>query len=294
MRRLILLVGILLCFSAFLVAKEVPYLGGRVNDTAGILSPEAREELEKKLQSIEEKSGAQVVVLTVDSLDDEALEDYAFKVASTWKLGQKGMDNGLLILIAKAERRIRIEVGYGLEGVIPDARAKQIIDGIMTPAFKEGDFDRGISDAVDVIGGLIRGEQVEIPQTGNTPAQDLMARVMTGLIFFVVIGVFSVQAVFGKGGGVWFLYFFLMPFYGVFPLVIFGVWGILLFIGWVVGFPILRRMTWHTDWGREFRSTHPGLISFAHTSSSGGGGSSFGGFSGGGGSFGGGGASGGW
>lgn len=292
MRRKILLLGVLLLSVGLLSAKDVPYLGGRVNDTAGMLDPATREDLEKKLESLEEETGAQVVILTVESLDGEVLEDYAIKVASTWKLGQKGQDNGLLMLIAKQERRIRIEVGYGLEGVIPDARAKQIIDGIMTPAFKKGDFDGGVTQAVGALAALIRGEAVEIPKGGASAGTPIFARLMTGLIFFLVIGIFSVQAIFGKGGGGWFLYFFLMPFYGTFPFVIFGPWGGgLLLILWIVGFPILRIMTWHSNWGRSFRSSHAGLIHFASTSGSSGGG---GGFSGGGGSFGGGGASGGW
>ncbi len=291
MRRKILLLGVLLLSFGLVSAKDVPYLGGRVNDTAGMLDPATREDLEKKLESLEGETGAQVVILTVESLDGEVLEDYAIKVASTWKLGQKGQDNGLLMLIAKQERRIRIEVGYGLEGVIPDARAKQIIDGIMTPAFKKGDFSGGVSGAVETIGRLIRGEAVEIPKGGATPGQAIFARLMAGLIFFFVIGIFSIQAIFGKGVGAWFLYFFLMPFYGVFPFAIFGVWGGLLFLSWIIGFPILRRMTWHSNWGRRFRETHTGLVHFATTSGSSGGG---GGFSGGGGSFGGGGASGGW
>lgn len=291
MRRSILLPCILLLSIGVLGAKEVPYLGGRVNDLAGMLDQPTRDKLEKDLENLEKETGAQVVVLCVDSLEGEVLEDYALRVASTWKLGQKGKDNGALVLIAKAERRIRIEVGYGLEGVLPDARAKQIIDGIMRPAFKKGDFSGGVSRATEAIGGLIRGENVEIPTGKATQPQPLIARLMMALIFFGVVGVFSVQAVFGKGGGGWFLYLFLMPFYGMFPVVIFGPWGGLLFIFWIVGFPILRSMTWHSGWGRHFRSSHPGLITFAASSSSSSGG---GGFSGGGGSFGGGGASGGW
>jgi len=291
MRRFLYLAVVFLLAVTTLGAKDVPYLGGRVNDTAGMLDQATRQKLEEKLEALEKDTGAQVAVLTVDSLEGEALEDYALKVASTWKLGQKGQDNGLLMLIAKQERRIRIEVGYGLEGTIPDARAKQIIDGIMTPAFKRGDFSAGVDQAVDAVSGLIRGEAVEIPEGGPTLGEALSARLMTGLIFFVVIGIFSIQAVFGKGGGAWFLYFFLMPFYGTFPMAIFGPWGLALLILWIAGFPVLRIMTWHSGWGRNFRTTHAGLIHFASTSGSSSGG---GGFSGGGGSFGGGGASGGW
>lgn len=176
---------------------------------------------------------------------------------------------------------------------MPDALAKRIIDGIMTPRFREGDFAAGIEEAAGSLAGLIRGEAVELPDdtTELSGFETVIAMVMAGGIFFIVVGTFSVVAVFQKGGQAWFIYFFLMPFYLLFPMGIFGLWGLIFPPLWIIGFPIMRRMTWHTDWGRGFRSAHPGWIKFASSSgrSSGGGG-----FSGGGGSFGGGGASGGW
>lgn len=273
------------------IAKEVPYLGGQVNDLAGMIEDDSQAQMETALEQLETDTGSQLVVLTVPNLEGAVLEDYALKVASTWKLGRKGEDDGVLLLVAKEERRIRIEVGYGLEGAIPDVKAKRIIDGLMTPRFREGDFTGGITEATAALGGLIRGEAVELPESGLVSGSEpLLGRIFTGLIFFVVIGTFSITALFGKGGQSWLLYLFLMPFYGTFPLVIFGKFGLVLLAGWIIGFPILRIMTWHSGWGRSFRSSHPGWTTFATSSGS----SSGGGFSGGGGSFGGGGASGGW
>lgn len=276
-----------------LAAMEVPYLGGRVNDLASMMSEGDEVRVEQTLAQLERDTGAQMVVLTVPSLEGEVLEDYALRVAETWKLGRADQDDGILILVARDERRIRIEVGYGLEGTVPDALAKRIIDGIMTPRFREGDFAAGIEEAVGALSSLIRGEAVELPDgaTELTGFEAVIASVIAGSIFFIVVGTFSVVALFTKGGQAWFIYLFLMPFYMLFPIGIFGPWGLIFAPLWIVGFPILRRLTWRTDWGRSFRSAHPGWVSFASSSgrSSGGGG-----FSGGGGSFGGGGASGGW
>ena len=276
-------------------ALEVPYLGGRINDLAGMIDAETRQQLETRLEQLEKDTGAQVAILILPSLEGEVLEDFALKVAETWQLGRKDIDDGVLILVAEAERKIRIEVGYGLEGAIPDVTAKRIIDGLMTPRFREGDFSGGISAAVDALDKLIRGEAVDLPEPGSgTQDVPLAAQIMGMGIFTIVVGLFSFIALFGKGGQSWFLYFFLMPFYGAFPTAFLGPKGLILFVIWVVGFPIVRIMTWHTDWGRSFRTTHPGLITAATSSGSGSGGFSSGGFSGGGGSFGGGGASGGW
>ena len=275
------------------LAKEVPYLGGRVNDLAGMIDDGPETFLETVLEQLETDTGCQLVILTVPNLEGAVLEDYALEVASTWQLGREGVDDGVLVLVAKEERRIRIEVGYGLEGAIPDVTAKRIIDGLMTPQFREGDFSGGITEATDTLAALIRGEAVDLPDGETYQHFDdapLSAKLMAISIFVIVIGVFSFTAIFGQGGQAWFLYLFLMPFYAAFPAAFFGKYGLILLAAWVIGFPVFRIMTWHSGWGRSFRSSHPGWTTFATSS----GGSSGGGFSGGGGSFGGGGASGGW
>ena len=277
------------------IAKEVPYLGGRVNDLAGMIDDSSQAQMETALEQLETDTGSQLVVLTVPNLEGAVLEDYALEIASTWKLGREGVDDGVLLLVAQEERRIRIEVGYGLEGAIPDVTAKRIIDGLMTPRFREGDFTGGITEATNALGGLIRGEAVDLPEgetSQNFGDAPLSSQLMAMSIFVIVIGVFSFTAIFGKGGQGWFLYLFLMPFYGAFPTAFFGKYGLILLVAWIIGFPILRILTWHSGWGRSFRTAYPTWTRFG--SSGGGGGFSGGGFSGGGGSFGGGGASGGW
>jgi uncharacterized protein len=139
-------------------AKEVPYLSGRVIDEAGMLSRATEERLMRALQELEQNTGAQVVVLTVESLDGDLLEDYSHRVAETWALGQKGQDNGALFLIAKAERRMRIEVGYGLEGTLPDALAGRILNDIVTAHFRRSDFDRGVEAGVEAIVAVLGGD----------------------------------------------------------------------------------------------------------------------------------------
>lgn len=279
------------------VALEVPYLSGRVNDLADMIDDGAEQRLESRLEALETDTGSQIAILTTPSLAGEVLEDYALRVAETWQLGRAEVDDGLLILIARDERRIRIEVGYGLEGAVPDAVAKRIIDDVMRPAFRRGDVAGGLSDAVGVLEAAVRGEELPLPSSsgGTFGFGDLGARVMAGLMFLVVVGTFSFLAVFTKGGPSWFLYLFLMPFYFAFPLAIVGPFGLALTVVWIIGFPVLRLLLWKTSWGEGFRTTHPGWIP---TTSGGsgwsGGGFSGGGFSGGGGSFGGGGASGGW
>ncbi|MCD4749443.1 MAG: TPM domain-containing protein, partial [Thermoanaerobaculales bacterium] len=256
MRRASILI-LLLVIPFTLQAKEVPYLGGRVNDLAKMLDADVVQDLEDSLRQLETDTGAQLVVLTVESLEGDVLEDFALRVAETWQLGRKDHDDGVLILIAKSERKIRIEVGYGLEGAIPDVKAKRIIDGIMQPRFRDGDFSGGITEATEALTGLVRGEAVELPENESVNENPILAILMAALIFVGVIGTFSVMAIFGKGGQGWFLYLFLMPFYATFPAAFFGKYGLILLAAWIIGFPILRIMTWHTGLGRSFRSSHP-------------------------------------
>ncbi len=290
----------LLSTSPSLLARDVPYLSGRVNDTAGMITAEVRDRLETKLANFEKQTGAQVAVLTIGSLDGEVLEDYSLKVAQTWKLGHKGVDDGVLLLIAKDDRKMRIEVGYGLEGKLTDAQCRRILDDVVRPAFRSGDFGGGVEAGVDAITGTIQGKDV-IPARGASRGAriskaPLGARVIGSVVFTIVIGVFSILALMSKGCQSWFLYVFLMPFYAVFPLALWGALGALLIPAWVIGFPIAKYWLRKTPGGTSFLKAHPGLVAFAASSghSGRGGGWSSGGFSGGGGSFGGGGASGGW
>src|SRR5262249_48573382 len=125
-------------------AADVPYLTGRVVDNAEILKSATRERVTAALKAHEQATSNQIAVLTVPTIGDESIEEYAVKVFGTWKLGQKGKDNGVLLVVAPKDRKLRIEVGYGLEGTLTDAAASRIIRNVITPQFKAGDFVEGI------------------------------------------------------------------------------------------------------------------------------------------------------
>lgn len=281
-------------------AKEVPFLSGRVVDEAGLLPPDRAAAIEEELRRFEEATGAQVVVLTVESLEGEVLEDYSLRVAETWGIGREAEDDGVLLLVARDDRQLRIEVGYGLEGELTDLEAGRIVRNVVVPRFKAGDYPGGIEAGVDSILGTLRGEPGAVPEdAAPLPGEelDLMGRALMGVVFTIVVGLFSLIALFGKGCQSWFLYAFLLPFYFTFPLAIFGPAGVLLGVLWLIAFPILRLFFDRSPRGRRIVRTTPwlhGLSTWAATSSSRGGGFGGGGFSGGGGSFGGGGASGSW
>ena len=272
-------------------ALEVPYLAGRVNDQANLLSDTAKDRLEERLRLLEQETGAQVAVLTIASLEGDPLEDFTMRVVETWKLGRSGADNGVLILISRDDRRMRIEVGYGLEGVLTDAQSGRIIDWLMAPRFREGDFDGGVDAAVDAVSSAIRGEPVVLPDE----SPDAAGINPVAIIFFLIFGLpFIGGALSTRGAAGWVVGFFLAPFFFAFPASIFGAKvGAVVGVGWLVLFPMLRLIWPKTAVGRRARSGG-GFFLGPFTGGGGFGGGGFGGFSGGGGSFGGGGASGGW
>ncbi len=139
-------------------ALEVPSLTARVNDYADMLSPATVQQLESVLAALEAKESTQLAVLTITSLKGENLENFSLKVVEKWKIGQKGLDNGALLLIAKDDRKIRIEVGYGLEGVLTDLTCGRIIRDIITPQFRNGNFNQGVIDGVSAMIAAVRGE----------------------------------------------------------------------------------------------------------------------------------------
>lgn len=303
MTRRLILASLVSVFAAFPAsALDVPRLEGRVTDLAGLFTSTEAAGLDRALGDLENETGAQVAVLTIPTLDGRPIEDFSIRVVDAWRLGEAERDNGALILIARDDRRIRIETGYGIEGVLPDALAGRIIDQVMTPAFRQGDFAGGTRAAIDVIGAAIRGDPdlgARLPAarpSSNTVVPGLAAVV----IFLAVIGTFAMSALFSKGCTAWFLYLFLTPFFFAFPGAMVGpTWGVALVVAWLVGYPILRTLIWHTDAGKRFRTSRSGGAWWIPTGGSWGGGGfgggGFGGgFSGGGGGFGGGGASGGW
>jgi len=294
-----------------------------VVDEAGILSDATRDRLRALSKAHEDRTTDQLVVLTLPTLDGESIEDYAVRVFEAWKLGQKGKDNGVLVVVVPNDRRMRIEVGYGLEGDLPDAAAARIIRERMTPRFKAGDFDGGVLDGVTAIVDRLEGRAPpDAPQSeaasrpgaaGIFDSEELRnleadlppwpMRILLGAFIFGIIGLFTFIGVVTPGVG-WFLYVFLIPFWAMFPIVVVGVKGALVLLAfYVVGFPLaktlLRRQAWYekasAQLRRTGRATIGGMVITSGGSSSGGsGGSGGGGFSGGGGSSGGGGASGSW
>lgn len=314
----------LLCATLPLVAAaaraavvEVPYLSGRVVDTAEVLSADARARIGELLGAHEASSGNQVVVLTLPTLADESVEDFAERVFQAWKLGQADKDNGVLIVIAVEDRRLRIEVGYGLEGTLTDLAAGRIIRGVMTPRFRAGDYDGGIEAGVTAVIGVLAGTG-EVPAEAEPVAEaasgfhmegpdlSLGERILFGAFIFGIIGLFTVLGVVTPSGG-WFIYPFLIPFWAAFPIVVVGVRGtLILLISYLVLFPVAKILVSRASWYGKARQAlktggkaRIGGFTFGGVSSSGSsghsswssGGSSF---SGGGGSSGGGGASGSW
>jgi uncharacterized protein len=140
------------------LGADVPFLTGRVVDNADILKPATREKITTVLKTREQATGDQIAILTLPTIGGESVEEYAVKVFESWKLGQKGKDNGVLVVVVPQDRKMRIEVGYGLEGALTDAAASRIIRNVMTPQFKAGDFDKGIADGVDAIVATLEGK----------------------------------------------------------------------------------------------------------------------------------------
>ncbi len=156
-------------FSVLAFARAVPPLAGRVNDTAGMLSRDTRETLEAVLAEFEQRTKTQFAVLTVDSLQGEPVESFALKVAETWKIGQRGSDNGLVFLIVKNDRKMRFEVGYGLEGRLPDVICKRILDDVVSPRFRAGDFDTGVKAGVAAVISRLAGAAGSVARAPAPP-----------------------------------------------------------------------------------------------------------------------------
>ena len=146
MRRFALVAALLLV-GTMAGADDVPFLAGRVDDTAHLLPPDAAQAIGARLEKLEKDTGAQVVVLTVPSIGDTPVEDYALHVAEAWKLGRKGVDDGAIFVVAQKEHKLRIEAGYGLEPKLPDILCKRILDELVVPRFKSGDFPGGTTPA---------------------------------------------------------------------------------------------------------------------------------------------------
>jgi len=310
--RLASAVALLLLFRTAGLAADItiPFLTGRVVDDANILSQGARDRLTAAMKAHEAATTNQIVVLTVPTIGGVSVEEYAVKVFESWKLGQKGKDNGVLVVVVPQDRKMRIEVGYGLEGTLTDGAAGEIIRTWMTPEFKAGDYDKGVEDGVAAVIAKLEGRALDDrrpavapPTTSGNQLPPMGVRIVGGLFIVVILGIFTTIGVAAPGFG-WFLYFFLIPFWGLFPMAFIGVGpGKVLFFTYLIGFPIVKLALGRTDWYKkkatELKGPGGSWISMM-TDSSGSSGSGWSsssssdGFSGGGGSSGGGGASGSW
>ncbi len=289
------LLALLLCFS-FAAAADVavPPLSGRVVDQTGTLTSGDIASLTRTLKDLETRKGSQIAVLIVPTTDQESIEQFSIRVAEAWKIGRKKIDDGALLVVAKNDRHLRIEVGYGLEGALTDATTRRIIDEDITPKFKSGDFAGGISAGVDRMIRVIDGEKLPAPEPEHWRSPVLF-NMIDPLNPFVIVGVFIVGGIlrttlgrlFGSaatGGLVGFLAWLFVGSIAVSVIVALIAFVFAMFADMVpAGGGSARRGGWSGG--------------SSGGSWSGGGGSSSsdsGGFSGGGGSFGGGGASGSW
>ncbi len=300
--------GIAVCslfvvFATVNAETPVPFLGGRVNDTAEILSSASVQELESLLKAHEDSTSNQVVVLTVPALQDgETIEQFSIRVADAWKIGRKGKDNGVLLVVSRDDHKVRIEVGSGLEGALPDITCGSIIRHEIIPRFKSGDFDGGITAGTKSILAAIRGEYTADP--GDTSSDNdlgILGYVLFSVFFVVTLGTFTLVGIASPGKVGWFLYLFLIPFWAAFPTAVYGVTaGLTLLVSYLVLFPAARIVLPKTEWGKKINtwssrsSGGAGGWSSWSSSSSGFSSGSSSSFSGGGGGFSGGGASGSW
>ena len=285
------ILALLLCWACSALALvAVPPLSGRVVDQTGTLTAGDIASLTQTLRDLETRKGSQVAVLIVPTTDGEAIEQYSLRVAEAWKIGRKKIDDGALLVIAKNDRRLRIEVGYGLEGALTDATTKRIIDEDITPKFKTGDFAGGVSAGTERMVRVINGEKLPEPEPPHWQDSGLLNGIdpfnpFVLAFVFIVGGV--LRAALGRlvgsaaTGG----------FVGVLAWLLVGSLGAAAVIG-VLVFLISAFIDLIPSGGS--RGTRGGWSSGGSGNWGSGSGSSGGGFSGGGGSFGGGGASGSW
>jgi uncharacterized protein len=200
-------VAALLAFAAILGTARadvpVPPLKARVTDLTGTLNAQQKTELESRIAAYEARRGSQIAVLLLPTTKPEEIEQYSIRVAEAWKIGRKGVDDGLILVVAKDDRRLRIEVGYGLEGAIPDSVAKRVIDERITPRFRDGDFYGGVRDGVEQLIKLAEGEKLPPPAAapaGRTGATDPM-QLLLPAFFFVLIGGGFLKAILGRVPG---------------------------------------------------------------------------------------------
>ncbi len=273
---------------------DVPQLSGRVNDYGNMISPQARTVLEAELAGFERTDSTQVVVLTVPSLEGDTIEDFSIRVGDAWKIGQKGKDNGVLFIVAKADRKMRIEVGRGLQGVLTDLLAGRIIDRVVKPRFRENRFDEGFLEGARAIIAATRGEfkPAAAPRSSGSPSgffEAFLVAVFVVLPFLRRINRFLPIPAGAVAGPLLYYLFFGAAASTAMMFILAG--G-----GTVIGMFLAAMSTGggHGKHGRGSGGGFFGPVGGSSWSSGSGGGFGGGGFSGGGGGFDGGGSSGGW
>ncbi|HET6472985.1 MAG TPA: TPM domain-containing protein [Pseudomonadales bacterium] len=197
MRGFALLAALLV--AALAHATDFPALSGRVVDAANILTPATRAELTQQLDAFEQRSGIQLVVATVPNLDGLDIETYGVDLARAWQIGSKAKNDGALLLVAKAEHKVRIEVGYGLEGDLTDAMSSYIISTRIVPQFRKGDFDAGVRDGVSGIIEVLGNPQQAARATPKQHARAAPVGIFWLIVLFIVISGFGGRR--GGGGG---------------------------------------------------------------------------------------------
>ena len=194
----LMLCGLTLAFAQV----AVPPLTGRVVDQTGTLTADQRQTLDSRLQSFESGKGSQVVVLMIPTTGSDTIEQFGIRVAEQWQIGRKDVDDGVILIVAKDDRTVRIEVGYGLEGVLNDATARRIIDEIIVPRFKDGDFYGGIDAGLERIMAVIDGEPLPTPSQsrsgGNLSASDQWQPLIPILFVIVAFGGGLLKSLLGR------------------------------------------------------------------------------------------------
>jgi len=188
---LLVLAGLTVLSGSACADVPVPPLKARVTDLTGTLNAQQKGELESHIAAYETRRGSQIAVLLLPTTRPEEIEQYSIRVAEAWKIGRKGVDDGLILIVAKDDRRLRIEVGYGLEGAIPDSIAKRVIEERITPRFRDGDFYGGVRDGVDQLIQLAEGEKLPPPPASvrqGRSAGDAFQYIVPAIIFVVVVG----------------------------------------------------------------------------------------------------------
>ena len=197
--RLVLSFIFVLLLSSIAVALDVPQLRGRVNDYANVLQTSQTQALESQLAQLERDTGHQIAVLTIPTLDGEDIEGFSIRVAENWKIGKKGFDNGVILVVAVKDRRLRLEVGYGLEGILPDAIAKRVTADYIVPHFRQQDYAGGIVAGITAVDKVIRKEP--LPEAARKKTQsrgwNMNSPIMIA-ITFAILGLMGFASTSGR------------------------------------------------------------------------------------------------